>query len=63
MLQFCKDLQDQENVFYPMVKCFHVLTCKLPGQPLGKRVGSIAFCLGICLAKANQGLFQNIYLV
>jgi len=38
LIQLIEDLQHQEKVFFPLVKCFHVLTAKLPGHPLGKRL-------------------------
>lgn len=38
ILQLITELQLQEQVFYPNVKCIHIVASKLPGHPMGKRL-------------------------
>ena len=38
IIQLFIRLQNQEKLFFPVVKCFHAATANLPGHPYGKRV-------------------------
>ncbi|XP_012566919.2 origin recognition complex subunit 3 isoform X1 [Hydra vulgaris] len=37
-LKLLEQLKEHERVFFPSVKCLFIITCKLPGEPLGKRL-------------------------